>query len=225
MMGAVCANVARAVRCAAEEQGEPCVLVGYSMGGRIALETLVRYGACPTPTPTRSQELPLAALVLESAGLGPRDTSQRAAFAQRNRQWAREVREQGIEAFMDAWERLPLFESQRALGHEVRARVRAERMGCSADELICMLEECGQHHQTDERTSLVALREAARAGVRVAYFAGELDAKYAAVARCVTREIPQACVRVIPQAGHNVHLEQPQAFSREITHVISGKIV
>lgn len=57
-LDAVCDRVAAIVRLVAQVDAAP-VLVGYSMGGRIAAETVVRY-----------PNLPLAGLVLESAGSG-----------------------------------------------------------------------------------------------------------------------------------------------------------
>ena len=96
-LGAVCDRVAAIVRLVAAAEGAP-VLVGYSMGGRIAAETMVRHPG-----------LPLAGLVLESAGLGPADDAARAALARRNGEWAARLREGGVAAFMDWWETLPLF--------------------------------------------------------------------------------------------------------------------
>lgn len=64
-LDAVCDRVAAIVRLVAQVDAAP-VLVGYSMGGRIAAETVVRY-----------PNLPLAGLVLESAGLGPADEAAR----------------------------------------------------------------------------------------------------------------------------------------------------
>ena len=122
-LGAVCDRVAAIVRLVAQADGAP-VLVGYSMGGRIAAETVVRH-----------PDLPLAGLVLESAGLGPSDEAARATLAERNAAWARRLREEGVVAFMDWWETLPLFATQRDLPSEARAAIRAEREAHSAKPL------------------------------------------------------------------------------------------
>ena len=100
-LDAACDRVAAIVRLVAQVDAAP-VLVGYSMGGRIVAETVVRY-----------PNLPLAGLVLESAGLGPADEAARAALAERNGAWAQRLRDEGVAAFMDWWETLPLFASQR----------------------------------------------------------------------------------------------------------------
>ena len=127
-LDAACRRVAEIVRDVVRASGEPCVVAGYSMGGRIALETLARAQAA-------GERLPLSALALEGAGLGPADESAREAFRARGDAWAADLRENGVAAFMDRWETLPLFASQRALSADVRARVRSDRVAHDAEEL------------------------------------------------------------------------------------------
>ena len=194
----LCAYIAEVVGKVAQADGEP-VFVGYSMGGRLAAETVVRH-----------PDLPLAGLVLESAGLGPADEAARAALAERNGEWAARLRREGVASFMDWWETLPLFASQRALPPEVRAAVRAERTSHDAEPLARSLEAWGAHHQADEAATLSALAELAGRGVPVLYLAGSRDEKYAsAAARVRAAGLP---AMLVPDAGHNVHLEAPSAF-------------
>lgn len=197
-LGAVCDWVAAIVRLVARADGAP-VLVGYSMGGRLAAETMVRH-----------PDLPLAGLVLESAGLGPADEAARAALAERNGEWAARLRREGVASFMDWWEALPLFASQRALPPEVRAAVRAERISRDAESLARSLEGWGAHHQADEAETLSALAELTNRDVPVLYLAGALDEKYAAAAgRVRAAGLP---AMLVPDAGHNIHLETPVPF-------------
>lgn len=197
-LGAVCNRVAAIVRLVSQADSAP-VLVGYSMGGRIAAETVVRH-----------PDLPLAGLVLESAGLGPADEAARAALAERNGEWALQLREEGVVTFTDWWETLPLFASQQALPAETRAAIRAERTSRDAEPLARSLEAWGAHHQAAEAVTLGVLADLARQGVPVLYVAGVLDEKYAAVAaRAHAVGVP---VVLVPNVGHNVHLESPSAF-------------
>lgn len=197
-LAAVCDRVAATVRIVSAAEGAP-VLVGYSMGGRIAAETLVRH-----------PDLSLTAVLLEGAGLGPADEVGRAVLARRNRDWATRLRHEGVETFMDWWEALPLFASQRALPAETRAAVRVERVAHTADELARSLEAWGAHEQAAQGETLAALLRAQDAGVRVRYIAGSRDAKYAAVAEAVRAAgLPASLVE---GAGHSVHLECPEAF-------------
>lgn len=208
-----CSYVVCSLRRAAEETLEAPYLVGYSLGGRVALETLVRCGEGGKGW---------AGLVLESAGLGPRDGDQRATLAKRNEAWADDLRKRGVEAFFEWWENLPLFASQRSLPSQVRDRVRAERQSCASDLLQRELTCLGQHHQAYEDVSLAALARAAAGGVPVLYVAGALDGKYVSVAKRV-QDATQASVCVIPQAGHNVHLEQAQTFIGLLNRFVEPK--
>lgn len=207
---AVCDRAAAIIRLIAQADGAP-VLVGYSMGGRIATETVVR-----------RSDLPLAGLVLESAGLGPSDEAARATLAERNAAWARRLREEGAAAFMDWWEALPLFATQRDLSSEVRVAIRAEREAHSAELLARSLEAWGAHHQADEAVTLSAVSDLANRGVPVLYVAGALDEKYAAVAaRAHAAGIP---VVLVPNVGHNVHLESPSAFGGIVEGVLAEDV-
>lgn len=197
-MGAACERLGRLVRQVAEVEGAP-VLVGYSMGGRLVAETLVR-----------CSPLPLAGVVLESAGLGPVDEEARVALARRNAAWAARLRIEGVDAFMDWWETLPLFASQSELPAPVRRAMRAQRVAHGAEVLARSLDVWGAHHQTGEEATLAALAAVQATGVRMAYLVGALDDKYRVVAqRARGAEVP---VRMVENAGHNVHLEQERAF-------------
>ena len=203
----VCSHVTKLLHTVAQTHGRPPLLVGYSMGGRIVLETLVRAMIARS-----LEQLPLAGVVVESAGLGPKDDGARIELEKRNRAWAHELRSAGIETFMDRWEALSLFASQRNLPEYVRVRVRAERMANDPQVLACMLENLGQHCQSYEGDVLTALACASRRGIPVCYVAGALDEKYVAVSRLVASAVPNVRVAVVPGAGHNVHLEKPEAF-------------
>ncbi|MEC4174939.1 alpha/beta fold hydrolase [Adlercreutzia sp. R7] len=206
-LAAVCDRVAAIVQLVAAVEGAP-VLVGYSMGGRIVAETLVRHPG-----------LPLAAVLLEGAGLGPADEAGRAVLARRNRDWAARLRHGGVGAFMDWWETLPLFASQRTLPAEMRAAVRAERMVHTADELARSLEAWGAQHQAIEADTLVALQTLGERGVSALYLAGARDEKYAALAERVWQaDLPAS---VVPEAGHNVHLEQPAAYLEALASILA----
>lgn len=204
-MGAVCDRVAAIVRLVAAAEGAP-VLVGYSMGGRIAAETMVRHPG-----------LPLAGLVLESAGLGPADDAARAALARRNGEWAARLREGGVAAFMDWWETLPLFATQRELPPATRAAIRIGREAHGAETLARSLEAWGAHHQAAESETVAALAQMRVAGRPVLYLAGSCDEKYAALAaRVRAAGLP---AMLVEGAGHNVHLEKPEVFSRAVAQL------
>lgn len=174
---------------------------GYSMGGRVALEM-----ACSDPEP-------LFGLVLESAGAGPCDGQARESFAARNAQWARRLREEGIDSFAAWWGELSLFASQRDLPADVRKRIASGRARNDAEALARTLEQAGAHAMRSEAECVAALRALRARGAFVHYVAGSRDEKYARVARKL-EEAGAAQAHIVEGAGHNTHLERPDEFAR-----------
>lgn len=208
---AVCAGAASLVRDVFRRTGRRPVLIGYSMGGRIALEAAIRAQRLRDGA---DGFLPISGLVLESAGLGPANDREREELRRRNEGWAARVRDEGVEAFMDWWEALPLFASQRSLPDDARAALRAGRLGNDPATLALELSGWGQHHQAGRADALACLDGFAARGVASAYLAGALDRKYRAIAEEVRAASSATTVRVFPSVGHNIHLEDPEGYAR-----------
>ena len=167
--------------------------------------------------------VPFSALVLESAGLGPVDDAAREALRERNFAWAARVRGEGVSAFMDWWAGLPLFESQRKLANDQRERLRSGRLANDTESLALSFERAGAHAMPSQGESIRALCELAAKGVPVSYLAGELDAKYCKVLADLRAESQGAIsCRIVPFAGHNIHLEQPEAFGAILEEVVES---
>lgn len=210
---AVCRAVSRVVRDEHEESGVRPVLVGYSMGGRIALETVLRASRA-------GATLPLSALVLESAHPGPANQAEAELFRKRNHEWAQRVRSLGAPAFMDWWATLPLFASQRRLPQGVRDRLREGRCDNAEEDLAFQLEAWGQHNQSFRLDSVAYLARAAQFQP-TAYFVGALDEKYCAIACDLESTARAVSVRIFPGAGHNIHLEVPEAYTDTLLSLLN----
>lgn len=183
-------------RVCAETGAPTAVVVGYSMGGRVALNLAARY---PTD---------IALLALESAGLGPRTEEDRASWARRNRDWAAHIDAlPTMEAVVDWWEEIPLFASQKELDPVARARQRRMRLSCDKHACALLMKRAGAHTMPLEEETCTML---SRVPFPVHYLVGEGDAKYGRVAQ----RLGATGVRVheLP-GGHNVHLEHPEAFA------------
>ena len=232
-------------RIVARDAGVAPVLVGYSMGGRVALQaaclaaddlqdggpkdggqldrTALRSSAAFAPRGRDRRLDAIAALILESAGLGPVDDAAREALRERNFAWAARVRDEGVSAFMDWWAGLPLFESQRKLDDDQRERLRVGRLANDVESLALSFERAGAHAMPSQGESIRALCELAAQGIPVSYLAGELDAKYCKVASTLQAESQGAIsCRVVPAAGHSIHLEQPEAFNAILEEVVES---
>ena len=112
------------------------VLMGYSMGGRVALNYMRRY---PETVST---------LVLESAGIGPVDEADRERMRQVNFSMAERIRQAAsMDEVVDYWEQRPLFDSQAELPEEARESLRKMRQARNPEELALLLEHAGAHHR------------------------------------------------------------------------------
>ena len=185
--------------------GAPVALVGYSMGGRVALGVARRHPEA------------LASLVLENAGLGPAGVEERAVAARADAEVSRRLRSETLSNFMDWWEERPVFASQRGLPADRRALLRAGRMDNDPAELALVVEGAGKHAMPD--LSGVPGELAAR-GVPTLYLAGELDPKYAGVARVLACE--GVCARVLPGVGHDAHFEDAGLFCATVSAWLSS---
>lgn len=173
-------------------------VLGYSMGGRLAL-------ALAAAAPER-----VRALIVESAGPGLSDPGERRARLREDQALADSIERDGVPAFVDRWERLPLFASQARLPADERARIRQARLAHSARGLANSLRGMGQGAQPPLQERLRALRMPAL------LLAGALDTAYTARMREVTGMISGARLVIVPDAGHAVHAEAPETFCRTV---------
>ncbi len=168
-------------------------LVGYSMGGRVALYFAQLY-------PDR-----LSSLVFESCGLGPSDSASQKINEQRDISLADRLRTSTISDFVDYWETLPLFVSQKKLPSQIRDAVRVERLANDPEDLARIVEGMGQHMMSDMRPLLSEIT------MPVLYLAGVQDEKYRMLSEEV--ELIQAISVRRFDTGHDIHLEDTAGFS------------
>jgi 2-succinyl-6-hydroxy-2,4-cyclohexadiene-1-carboxylate synthase len=174
------------------------VWLGYSMGGRIALRIAV------------AQPAKVAALVLEGAAPGIADPAERAARIRSDEALADFVEREGMAAFVDRWERLPLFASQARLPTAARAALRRQRLANDPVGLANSLRGLGQGAQEPLHTRL------GKVEVPTLLVVGEEDAKFRCLAAEMSSAMPVSRVAVVAGAGHAPHLEQPDAFQRVV---------
>lgn len=165
-------------------------LFGYSLGGRLALGILARY-------PARFRH----ALIV-SAHPGLRSDEERAVRRAADAQHVKVLREQGLAAFVDVWEALPLWASQSELPEAARQAQRQQRLRHSAAGLAQSLVQHGLGQMPDLRPDL------ARVQTEVELLAGERDPKFAQLSRELSRVIPGARSCIVAGAGHNLLLER-----------------
>lgn len=173
---------------------EGTAVLGYSMGGRVALHLAAA-------DPGR-----LWALVVESASPGIDDPEERARRREADEALAAELEAHGIEAFVAKWEGLPLWATQARLPAEVRERVRRQRLQNRPQGLAGSLRGMGAGAMEPLHGRLPGMT------VPTLVIAGERDEKYVRLGKQMARAMPRAELAIVPGAGHNVHLEEPDTF-------------
>lgn len=178
-------------------------IVGYSMGGRLALYTALKY-------PTRFKSL-----ILESASPGLADPAERAARMASDAALAESILRDGITAFVKRWEALPLFATQQILPEETRLRLYRQRLRNNPLGLANSLRGMGTGSQPSLWEQLPRLQ------LPVLLLTGEFDAKFTQIARAMHSALSVAHLHIVPGAGHTIHLEQPDIFTRLLSEFMA----
>ncbi len=179
------------------------LLVGYSMGGRLAL-------AMALAQPSRC-----LGLVLIGAGLGLADAEALAARRQWDAEQADKLERLGVARFMDEWERLPLFRSQAGLPDEVRQAQRAQRLEHRAEGLAWAMRWLGLGNMPPLAPRLSEL------SLPLTLITGADDERYTALAEQACRLAPNARHTIVAGAGHNVVLEQPTRLAEQLRSALA----
>lgn len=167
------------------------IVVGYSLGARVALGLVV------------GGFVPRAVLISANPGIAD---AERAARRAGDARWAALARQRGTAAFIAAWEAQPLFATQQRAAPAVRAARRARRLALDPEQLARSLETMGLAEMPDYRADVDG---------RFALIAGGDDAKYVAIARALG-----APLEIVADSGHDPLLEQPAALSLAIRRAI-----
>ena len=168
--------------------GEGALLVGYSLGGRLALRAAVR-------DPDR-----YAGLVTVGVTAGIEDPAQRSARAEADDRLASWIEAAPIEDVVAIWERQPLFADQS------EALVEQQRPGRLAQDprsLAMLLRTAGQGVLEPVWPELLTFP------LPILAIAGSRDDGYAAAARKIAATAPNASAAIVEEAGHAAHLQQP----------------
>ncbi len=163
-------------------------LIGYSLGGRIAM-----YHAA-------AGAKGLVGMVVEGGNPGLVDEAERQPRRENDHRWAERLRQEPIEQVLSDWYRQPVFSSLTA---NQRTALVALRRQNNPLALAAMLEATSLGRQPNLRPTLQA------AGGEFHYLCGERDDKFRAIATMLG--FP---AHTIASAGHNAHREQPEAVAR-----------
>jgi 2-succinyl-6-hydroxy-2,4-cyclohexadiene-1-carboxylate synthase len=173
-------------------------LIGYSLGGRIAM-----FHACQQPKG-------LLGVIVEGGHPGLLDADARNARLASDRRWATRFRSEPLEKVFADWYQQPVFTSLTDAQRDALITLRSQNNGAT---LAMMLEATSLAVQPDLRAALSAR------DFSFDYLYGERDEKFAALAAEVN-----AVRHAIPNAGHNAHRENPDAVIASLAQILRYRI-
>jgi 2-succinyl-6-hydroxy-2,4-cyclohexadiene-1-carboxylate synthase len=176
-------------------RSEPWIVLGYSMGGRIALMLSVV-----------SEQI--ARTIAVSTTPGIKTAVERKVRRASDRMLAERLEKDGLEAFIDHWETLGLFKPQALLKEQQRTRLRQERMSQTVEGLSASLREQG----TGSMPSLWSCLPK-----EVDWIVGEEDEKFRTIA---LRASSPEKIHVILHASHAPQIDQPQKFVTMVKNLL-----
>ena len=174
-------------------------LLGYSLGGRLALHTTLAHPDA------------VDRLVLISATAGIDDPAARTARRDDDEQLARHLELIGVGPFIDEWLARPMFARLPRSGDCEAARRSNTVAGLSAS-----LRRCGVGAQDPLWDRLAEIQ------VPTLLIAGALDTKFVNLAERLADSISLSALEVIADAGHACHLERPDEVADIVEHWING---
>ena len=172
-------------------------LVGYSMGGRVALHTIIKH-------PARFR-----ALVLESASPGLKEEKERQERLEIDGMRAKNILQNGLPSFLEKWYQAEVFASLQSRPKILDSIKTARRQNEAAwmAKIIIDLSP-GQQQPLWEELPNLALPSL--------ILAGELDEKYSQIATKTAGAVVNAQLQLIPETGHNIHTEEAGVFVKEV---------
>jgi 2-succinyl-6-hydroxy-2,4-cyclohexadiene-1-carboxylate synthase len=175
------------------------VLVGYSLGGRLALRAVLR-------DPAR-----YAGLVTVSATAGIDEAVSRSARAEADDRLASWIEASPIEDVVGVWERQPLFADQSEVLVEAQ---RAGRLSHDPAGLALLLRTAGQGVLEPVWHDLFSLE------LPVLAIAGGRDDGYVRAARRIAETAPRGRAAIVEEAGHAPQLQHPEDVARLIAEFL-----
>ncbi len=183
---------------AALDTHRPRVLLGYSLGARLALHAL-----------TQQPQLWDAAILI-SAHPGLRTDEERAARLRQDHVWSVRFLRDPWPDVMAAWNAQPVLAGETVPANDHRLTETWRRAIAHACDVWSLA------RQADLRPRLPSVQ------CPVLWITGARDKKFAALAADACTLLPHASHVIMPESGHRAHLDQPAAVAAEISGFLCG---
>ncbi|MCQ6278476.1 2-succinyl-6-hydroxy-2,4-cyclohexadiene-1-carboxylate synthase [Bacillus sp. EB600] len=177
-------------------------LLGYSMGGRLALTFAILF-----PDKLRK-------LILESSSPGLLTEAEREERCMKDGELAHFIKEKGIEPFVDYWEKVPLFSTMENQPQQIKNAIRRQRLSQSPPGLANSLLGMGTGAQPSWWAKLPQLKN------EVLLLTGEKDEKFCRIAEKMQKGLKNSTWMVIENSGHAIHVEELEKFGTIVSEFL-----
>lgn len=176
---------------------QPYFLVGYSLGGRLALYYALQ---------SQQDKKGLQGLILEGANLGLKDPLEKQQRWEQDQQWAMRFQSEPIEQVLQDWYQQPVFAHLNEQQRKALIYIRSKNDSIQIGKMLLATSLAKQPDFSEKVRSNF---------LPIYYIVGEKDQKF----RQLSTE-HQLNPMIIPQAGHNAHSENPTDFAEKITRLL-----
>lgn len=179
-----------------EQPQYPIVLVGYSLGARLALAM------------AQQRRLNITQLTLISCHFGLTDQAARQQRLLADAKWVSMLEAQSMESFLQAWEAQPLFAHQ-AQTPLLQAQ-RVFRRQHDPRQIACALRHLGLAQMPSYWEQLGVLEHPTQLIV------GQRDTKFVQLAQKALTRLPHGQLEIIHNCGHNPVVQAPEILAEKI---------
>lgn len=182
-------QVADLTKLISEQLRIPIYLYGYSMGGRMALQLVLH-----RPDLYRG-------LILESSTFGIENDSERQARQSLDARRADQIMG-NFSGFLKDWRNKPLFQNG-STSPETEQQLYELQKKQNPLWIANALLGFGTGTMPDVKSRLKEIK------IPVQLIAGQADSKFVQIAQLMNKKIPNCRLKLVKNAGHRVHLDQP----------------
>jgi 2-succinyl-6-hydroxy-2,4-cyclohexadiene-1-carboxylate synthase len=184
---------------------QKCILIGYSMGGRLALYLSLHFPQY------------FSHIILESASPGLKTAEERYKRHQADLKLAEELEKQGLDSFLTEWYNQPLFASIEQ--HTDFDKILERRRQNNPKELAKAL----RYLSTGLQPSL--WDKLSSNSLPLLLLVGELDAKFMSINLKIVSLCKISDLEIVSNCGHNIHLENVHFFVEKIEIFLDLKTI
>ncbi len=194
-----CTSIVRHINSILEHfEMKKIVIAGYSMGARASLSYSLKH-------PDK-----IIAAILESGTAGIEEFEAKKERVEHDLLLAEQIKNNGIEAFLEYWLNQPLFNSLNEINSIKETRSNNNVVGL-ANSLSAFSTGLMNSYWNDLH----------KLNFPILLITGELDLKFTNLNKRMLQLMNQAQHVIIPETGHNTHLEKPELFTNLVLEFLN----